>query len=575
MNFRRHSRSMFTSCLFAGLAILGAACADPAFEPSAGEDLAVGVSALYPLTTSIWPAASIPVCWENGGAGTAQAQGWTQAAVTAAWSAASGVSFTGWGNCVAGAKGVRIRIDDSNPRAMRLGKSLDGLVDGMYLNFTFNNWSPVCHGQEQHCIEVIAVHEFGHALGFAHEQNRPDTPASCPDAPQGTNGDLMVGAWDAASIMDYCPPGQWGSNAQLSQGDKKGTQMLYGLLANPDGSKGDLSGWTITANGGNGWAVGGDFVTSYSWDSRTQVIDLWAHGFDQLSLSSAPPIEVSEQFSKTYCADSYYLKVQLLDGNMNVVSTYDTGTLSTGGACDWSTNWQTKSTVFSGYGSNVRYIRWEDGGKDSEYWAGSYGARMNNAVLKIKDVGPLRYGSTYNLRNGYSGFSGGYLDTRNAGCADNDLCVSTAYSTNRDQGSGQWTILSASGKAPGSPVMQGDSVYLANRYPYLVSVGPVAGAFGGYLDTRGRGCADNDLCVSTSGSQDRDSGSGTWTIAAGDGAGMELWAGEPVTLLNHYSNGGYLDTRARGCEGNNLCVSTAYSSNRDSGSGTWLLTPAP
>ena len=55
------------------------------------------------------------------------------------------------------------------------------------------------------CIESIAIHEFGHALGLAHEQNRPDTDRSlCTDGPQGTNGDVTIGSSDRDSIMNYC-----------------------------------------------------------------------------------------------------------------------------------------------------------------------------------------------------------------------------------------------------------------------------------------------------------------------------------------------------------------------------------
>jgi hypothetical protein len=96
-----------------------------------------------------------------------------------------------------------------------------------------------------------------------------------------------------------------------------------------------------------------------------------------------------------------------------------------------------------------------------------------------------------------------------------------------------------------------------------------------YLDTRGQGCDDNLLCVSTSTDKNRDSDSGTWKIlsATGKAEGEPVLSGDKVYLQNQYGSGsgGYLDTRGRGCEGNAYCVSTATSSNRDSGSGTWRL----
>lgn len=107
----------------------------------------------------------------------------------------------------------------------------------------------------------------------------------------------------------------------------------------------------------------------------------------------------------------------------------------------------------------------------------------------------------------------------------------------------------------------------------------IQNGFGGwsanYLDTRGQGCEDNLLCVSTSTNFNRDSGSGTWIIssATGKAVGEPVLSGDQVYLQNQYSSGagGYLDTRGYGCEGNFLCVSTATSSKRDSGSGTWRI----
>ena len=184
--------------------------------------------------------------------------------------------------------------------------------------------------------------------------------------------------------MNYCNP-RWNGDGNLSATDMRGVQEMYGLLDNPDASRGDLSGWNIVENGGNGWTVWGNhqFVTSFEWGRRTQTIDLYAKGFSASVLASAPPIQISEQFSRTYCPDQYYLKVELLDASMNVVSTFDTGVVQQTGPCEWSVDWQTVAHVFTGYGPNVRYVRWEDGGKDSEWWWGHYGTAMKGGVVSV------------------------------------------------------------------------------------------------------------------------------------------------------------------------------------------------
>ncbi len=188
---------------------------------------------------------------------------------------------------------------------------------------------------------------------------------------------------------------------------------------------------------------------------------------------------------------------------------------------------------------------------------------------------PLIYGQAYTIKNGYINFSGGYLDTRGVGCQQNQLCVSTATTSQRDGGSGTWLLTSANGKTPGTVVEDGDNVYLLNMHDVNIATG----TNGGYLDVREAGCQGNGLCVSTAYSPNRDNGSGTWKIQIQNRAvhpSNQVFESDVVVFRNGFGDfaGGWLDTRENWCEGNQLCVSTSATRERDSGSTYWRLLAA-
>ena len=177
---------------------------------------------------------SIKVCWVDRNPKWDNWKQKAQASVTREWQNKTVLEFYGWQLCEDDSDGqIRVAFLDEQRPASCIGISECGLKKRlnatMLLSPSYYNIFATCRSDfilinwmQESCFEAAVVHEFGHAIGLWHEQDRYDASCTASSVHREAGTAEPIGPYDTKSVMNYC-----NVNNKLSSEDALAINQIY------------------------------------------------------------------------------------------------------------------------------------------------------------------------------------------------------------------------------------------------------------------------------------------------------------------------------------------------------------
>lgn len=181
-------------------------------------------------------------------------------------------------------------------------------------------------------------------------------------------------------------------------------KLKRNLIKNPRAEE-SFKHWKLDQNEGDKWKIedlpgplGKElpdsevrkyFVTSFGPCFKSQLITLKKEGYwNELMDEKRPEIVVKDWYAARFdCGCRYELRVRLLSENYIVLDEFcpEPVVIEQWSDAMWRENFLSLqiSHTFSNYPAGVRYIWFQHGGQDTQFWAGWYGIRVTNSSITI------------------------------------------------------------------------------------------------------------------------------------------------------------------------------------------------